>query len=144
MILIAHRGNTEGPNPQYENSPEYITYASNQGFDVEVDVWHIDQKWYLGHDEPQYETTIGFLSQSGLWIHCKNHDALRTLVIFDDMNIFYCTNEEYVLTSQNVIWAFPGIKGDANTICVMPEYNDTPTEGAMGVCSDYIGKYKYD
>jgi hypothetical protein len=37
-IVIAHRGNQEGPCPQWENHPEYIQTALNAGFHVEVDV----------------------------------------------------------------------------------------------------------
>jgi hypothetical protein len=144
MILIAHRGNINGPNPEQENRPEYINEAVEQGYDVELDVRLENNKWFLGHDESQYEIELDFILRKGLWIHCKNHTALRTLLKIDNVNVFYCTNEEYVLTSQNVIWAFPGIQGDANTVCVMPEYHNTPTEGSMGICSDYIGNYKND
>ena len=40
MKLIAHRGNIDGPNPERENSPEYIEEALKAGYDVEVDVWY--------------------------------------------------------------------------------------------------------
>jgi hypothetical protein len=39
MILIAHRGNLDGPNPSMENHPDYIDAAINAGFHVEVDLW---------------------------------------------------------------------------------------------------------
>ena len=38
MILIAHRGNTIGPNIEKENHPDYIDEAIKKGFDVEVDI----------------------------------------------------------------------------------------------------------
>ena len=38
MILISHRGNINGPNPEMENNPEYIQKALDLGYDVEVDV----------------------------------------------------------------------------------------------------------
>ncbi len=59
MKLIAHRGNTQGPNPERENSPEYIEEALNAGYDVEVDVWYdcATEKFWLGHDEPQYDVS---------------------------------------------------------------------------------------
>ena len=44
MKLIAHRGNINGPNPEKENHPDYINTAIKSGYDVEVDVWFIDNK----------------------------------------------------------------------------------------------------
>ena len=54
MILISHRGNIDGVKPTKENSPEYILEAISLGYDVEIDVWKVDGKWFLGHDEPEY------------------------------------------------------------------------------------------
>ena len=42
MILISHRGNTNGKLPSAENRPDYIDEAIGFGFDVEIDVWLID------------------------------------------------------------------------------------------------------
>ena len=55
MKLISHRGNISGPNPERENHPEYIFEVLQAGYDVEIDVWFVDNKFMLGHDEPQYE-----------------------------------------------------------------------------------------
>ena len=38
MILIAHRGNIDGPNPEMENNPQYIDKAIDSGYNVEIDV----------------------------------------------------------------------------------------------------------
>ena len=43
MILISHRGNLNGKTDD-ENKPKYIEEAFSQGFDVEVDVWYIDNQ----------------------------------------------------------------------------------------------------
>ena len=34
MILIAHRGNTSGPNPEKENNPQYVDKAIDSGYNV--------------------------------------------------------------------------------------------------------------
>jgi hypothetical protein len=75
MILISHRGNISGPNPERENQPEYIAEALNKGFDVEIDVWFTEGKFMLGHDEPQYEFPFELIDQAfpKLWIHCKKY-----------------------------------------------------------------------
>jgi hypothetical protein len=51
MILISHRGNINGKQPNKENHSLYIFEAIKQGFQVEIDVWFIDGKFKLGHDE---------------------------------------------------------------------------------------------
>jgi hypothetical protein len=55
--FISHRGNLHGPDPKLENKPPHIIEALNIGFDVEVDVFFRNKKFYLGHDHPQYEVS---------------------------------------------------------------------------------------
>jgi len=140
MILISHRGNIHGPNTTLENKPEYIIEAISSGFDAEVDVWLMDNNLFLGHDSPQYKINKSFLNINGLWIHCKNYNALKELS-HSNLNVFYHTTEDYVLTSKGFIWAYPGKPGNINTICVMPEWTNAPIEGYAGICSDYIGNF---
>ena len=145
MILIAHRGNISGPKKDLENKPDYITDALNNGFNVEIDLWLSKGGWYLGHDEPQYKTDFSFLNIHShlLWIHCKDYITFQTLIPYaKNLNFFYHTNEDYVLTSKNYIWAYPNQVGSKYTICVMPELNNSSVVGFAGVCSDYVGKYK--
>ena len=42
MILISHRGNINGKNPEKENHPDYIWVAIQAGYEVEIDVWFKD------------------------------------------------------------------------------------------------------
>ena len=68
MILISHRGNIDGPQPDTENKPSRIQYAISQGYDVEVDFWFVDNKFYLGHDEPTFQVSLDFLENKKLWL----------------------------------------------------------------------------
>jgi hypothetical protein len=145
MKLISHRGNLSGPNPEQENKPEYIAEALKQGYDVEIDVWFKDNKFMLGHDEPQYEFPFELIDQAypKLWIHCKNIDALSKLNELDPngskVNYFWHENDLGVLTSKSYIWSTNLIN---NGILVMPELFDRqPIETTMGICSDYIKNY---
>ena len=145
MILISHRGNISGPNPERENHPEYIAEALKQGYDVEIDVWFKDNKFMLGHDEPQYEFPFELIDQHypKLWIHCKNIDALSKLNELDPngskVNYFWHENDLGVLTSKSYIWSTNLIN---NGILVMPElFDKQPIETTMGICSDYIKNY---
>lgn len=143
MKLIAHRGNINEPNPQKENHPDYISEAVQLGYDVEIDVWLIDDKWYLGHDNPQYEIKYTFLLDFRFWLHAKNGDAFNELVNNDYVNTFWHTTEDWILTSKKYIWTYPNKKLFANSICVLPELGFIGNiKECHGICSDYIIKYK--
>jgi len=146
MKLISHRGNLEGPNPERENHPDYIIEAIQAGYDVEIDVWFKDGKFYLGHDEPQYLFPYDLLNgyYNKLWIHCKDMDSLSNLNELDSsgqkLNYFSHENDLGVLTSKGYIWSANVYK---RGILVMPEvFNKEPNKDTLGVCSDYITKYK--
>jgi hypothetical protein len=146
MILISHRGNISGPNPERENHPEYIFEALQAGYDVEIDVWFENGKFMLGHNEPQYEFPFELLDQHypKLWLHCKNMDALSILNQLDPngtkTNYFMHENDLGVLTSKGYIWSTNLFN---RGILVMPElFDKEPNEKTFGVCSDYIEKYK--
>jgi hypothetical protein len=146
MKLIAHRGNISGPNKELENHPEYILQALKKGFDVEIDLWFVDSKPFLGHDEAQYLVTEDFLRIPGLWIHCKNIDALTYLKSISINNPYFFHNtDDVTLTSNGYFWTYPGKKLSKWSIAVMPEmesfYN---IEIAYGVCSDFVSNYRRD
>lgn len=142
MKLISHRGNTSGRIPKLENDPDYIKNAIHLGYDVEIDVWYNDGLW-LGHDEPQYKTSIGFLlsNTDKLWIHCKNFEAL-TYLLKEDLRLFYHEKESYTTISNKLIWAHDINNVDEN--CIIPLLSKKDIENwqptnVYGVCSDYIG-----
>ena len=145
MKLISHRGNLNGPNPEQENHPDYIWDAIRAGFDVEIDVWWVDGKFKLGHDEPQYDFPFDLIKNhsSKIWIHCKNMDALSKLNELDPngtyFNYFSHDQDLGVLTSKGYIWSTNLYD---RGILVMPEvFNKQPIETTFGVCSDYIQNY---
>ena len=146
MILISHRGNITGPNPDRENNPAYVYEALRAGFDVEVDIHYIDGKFVLGHDEPQYQFPYELLKNwhNKMWIHCKNKEALVKLVEIDKggykLNYFWHEDDYATLTSKGFIWSINPLD---NGILVMPEStNNTPVDLTRGVCSDYVGEYE--
>lgn len=140
MIYIAHRGLYQGPNKEEENKPEQIDSAINLGFQCEVDVWSVNDVFYLGHDSPQYQIDIDFLSSRPLWIHAKNIDALLKLSQLD-LNCFWHENDRHTLTSKGFIWTSPGELLTTNSIMVMPEWTNIKeayTTDCYGICSDAI------
>jgi hypothetical protein len=143
MILISHRGNIDGKNTEKENHPDYINKAISLGYDVEVDLWFIDGRTYLGHDKPQYEVDDVWLSTRAdkLWIHCKNMESLNW-IRSTILHYFWHEEDTLTLTSKQYIWVYPGKQPIIGSIAVMPEiYNDDISK-CLGICSDNILKYK--
>jgi len=144
MILISHRGNINGRIESSENEPTYIDLAISKGYNIEIDVWFINNMLFLGHDKPLYNIQIKWIlaRNKKLWIHCKNLEAINYFRKYDGLNYFWHENDTITLTSLNYIWAFPGKQPIENSIAVMPEiYNDNISR-CVGVCSDFIKKYK--
>ena len=40
-----------GPNIEEENKPNYLINTINKGFYVELDLWYVNNKLYLGNDK---------------------------------------------------------------------------------------------
>lgn len=146
MKLIAHRGLTNGPNVDLENKPEQILKSLSEGYDCEIDLWYVNGDLYLGHDGPQYSINKDFLREIGLWIHAKNLAALRFLVD-TNYNYFWHQNDDFILTSHNFIWTYPGKDLTMRSVMVMPEWLDNTLNNArqarcFGVCSDFVAQLK--
>jgi hypothetical protein len=143
MRLISHRGNITGPNPDLENNPSYIKEALNAGYDVEVDVWYQENKFWLGHDSPEYQIEIDFLHTSKLWCHAKNDQALFAMQSQEGIHYFWHQDDDFTLTSEGFIWTYPEKTLYYNSICVLPEMgHDDNIEHCYGICSDFIYLYK--
>jgi len=144
MILISHRGNIEGKNPERENHPDYVDEAIVLGYDVEIDLWSIEGVLLLGHDEPQYGISQHWLNErrNKLWVHCKNVEAIEWMNTISGFIYFWHEEDTVTLTSFSHIWAYPGKQPIVNSIAVMPEIYNEEVMHCKGVCSDYIKRYK--
>lgn len=151
MKLISHRGNVSGKFESWENEPTYIDAAINEGFDVEVDVWYLEDHpnvLFLGHDKPLYGVGIKWFQDriTKLWIHCKNIEAVRFLQTHDVgqyLHYFWHQEDDITLTSFNYLWTYPNKPLTDNSICVLPELNNQEVpDYVYGICSDYIQDYK--
>lgn len=144
-IKIAHRGNISGPNKDFENHPEYIAFALNNGYHAEIDVWYLDGKIFLGHDNPQYEIDLKFLDKDNLWCHAKTIESLYFMLKlpFNHINCFFHDTDLAVLTSYGYIWTYPKNSYLTNkSIAVMPELVDGwDLSNALGICSDFPDNY---
>jgi len=141
LIKIAHRGNVLGPSHK-ENQPSYLLDAIGLGYDVEVDIWMIKDRLWLGHDGPQYLIEESFLSDIGAnaWFHCKNIEVFYYFnSVCPHLNYFWHQADDFTLTSQGRIWTYPGKPTTDRSIIVDilgdSEYKNIP----LGICSDYVG-----
>jgi len=156
MKLIAHRGNTHGPNEDKENSPDYIDKCLSEGYDAEIDVRYdpLTNVLWLGHDEPQYKASWKWIANRHelLWIHCKDittlHEFSKTTTT-NKYKYFWHEQDDHTLTSNNYIWTFPGKPYTPRSIMVMPEWNtkianlnDLRVVNCFGICSDYVAHLK--
>lgn len=142
MIYIAHRGLADGPDPKRENHPKQIERSLADGWECEVDVWLIDGQWSLGHDGPQWKVSFSFLHQGGLWLHCKNLEALHHLSA-TGLHFFAHDNDHHVLTSQRKIWTYPLNALTPISICVQPEWEadwrkTVANLSCYGICSKHV------
>lgn len=145
MKLIAHRGNLNGPNPSKENDPSYINDALKLGYDVEIDVWFVEDLYWLGHDFPQYSLINyeEFLLNPRLWVHAKNPQAYYNLLQDRDINVFWHTTEDFVLTSKGDLWTYPKKQLFPGSICVMPELGWLgDVDRCKAVCTDFVHEWK--
>ena len=155
--IIAHRAQIYGPSNSIENNPEQILYNINNFPSLinEIDIW-VNQSIYLGHDFPKYEIDLDFLINNSekLILHIKNIEfsskkAIENIdLISKNCHTFCHADDDFTVTSQNLIWLHPrnGIK--ENCIVVMPEkflnldsIDDLQSlSKAKGICTDYALK----
>ncbi len=146
MRLIAHRANLNGSSPKTENSPEAIQQALAAGYQVEVDVWADGRKLMLGHDKGVYPTTLSYLSNSDIIVHCKNAEALMA-VYGSALNYFWHQDDDYTVSSHGDLLIKPSSLPVPSGIILMPELSPFPLDLiklCAGVCTDKPSLYRTD
>lgn len=143
-MIISHRGNISEKIPNKENHPDYLLLAINFGYDIELDVWFIDNKFVLGHDIPQYIINDTFLMSNKMWIHAKNLKALHKLKELNVNCCFFHNTDDAVFTSNGWIWTYPGKQIISKyAIAVLPEtIYGWDISLASGVCTDFPIRYR--
>lgn len=151
MILISHRGNTNGINKELENTTDYIDSAIKKGFDVEIDIWHKNNQFYLGHDGPEKKIEMKWLleREKSLWIHTKNFLSLKKL-LNTKLKLFFHEKESHVLIyNTKLIWSHE--LSEADNVSIIPLLDqksisnylkrNKKKQNIAGICSDFIELY---
>jgi hypothetical protein len=138
MIIISHRGNVKGSDPFNENNPIHIKKLLDSSIYVEIDVWFINNRFYLGHDKPDYEITLVFLKHKNLWCHAKNLEALQEL-LKENIICFWHQEDDFTLTSNNYIWTYPN-KNVGNLSIIVDKSKDWRSKNynCYGICVDFL------
>ena len=146
MILIAHRGNVNGSQPENENNLEYIKQAMEAGYSVEIDVWKINGKFFLGHDTPDHEVSLQFLTNHSnqVMVNVGEPELFCQLeaMLACGIHCFWHEEDDFTLTSNNKIWTYPNKDATKKSIVVcntLEECIKYIDQGVYGVCSDYVG-----
>jgi hypothetical protein len=143
MKFISHRGNLTGVFSELENSPNYIMAAIDADFDVEVDVWYVDDKIMLGHDAPTYEVDLNFIKNTRFWCHAKNAEALE-FMLANGVHCFWHEGDQRVLTSKGFVWTYPYKQLIDNSIVVIldKELDHAYVSRAIAVCGDFVQSWR--
>lgn len=105
MIKIAHRGNFKGRNSERENTATYIEEAINAGFDVMIDVWLLDGKWYLGYDFPKEVIDLSFMERPQIWVRARDLPGYVSLYSQKKVHVFWHKDDDFTFTSKGIKWA---------------------------------------
>jgi len=125
-----------------------INIAIAAGFDVEIDIWHVNNRFFLGHDYPKCYVDESFLidHSSRLWCHAKTLQALYALLDMPMMECFFHNIDQYTLTSNDLIWTYPDMPVTDKSIMLLFEkfsLEDAKIpEYIYGLCSDHIKYYR--
>lgn len=140
-LIISHRGNINGINERFENDPFVIENIIAAGHDVEIDVWFIENKWYLGHDYPMHQVDLDFLNNKKLWCHAKNLNCLKNM-LNNGINCFWHQEDDFTLTSSGIIWTYPGKKVCDKSVIVCNTLEEAKNilqnTDAFGICTDFL------
>ena len=130
-----------GSNKETENKPDTIKEAIEYGFDCEIDVWYVNDVFFLGHDYPETRIPYSFLElySENLWIHCKHLESLVKLK--DTFHCFYHDKDLYTLTSRGYIWGNVNSPCHVSAVQVMPERSGVFSTSCYGICTDYPIRY---
>jgi hypothetical protein len=141
VLVISHRGNLAGPS-KWENEPGYVRDALAAGFGVEIDLWQVDDEWFLGHDRPDYRINPEELDQSNVFIHLKTPH----LPPLHRADAFAIERDPYVLTLRGLLWTNYGCEVGPRSVACAPDLVGAAQglgeflatcRDAMGICTDY-------
>ena len=149
MKLISHRGNFSGIYSDRENKPSYIDTTLSLGYDVEVDIRYVNDKFYLGHDNPDFLVSEKWITERKdyIWFHCKDLLSAQKFKKMDCEIKYFChSSDDFVLTSTNHTWVH-NLELELDDTCIIPLLDIKSIENynnqlVYAICTDFINILK--
>ncbi len=150
MLYISYRGIYDGTNYEYANTPNQLGKAMGAGFSCMIDVWKVDDKFYLGNDQPLTEVTEKYIQGNRWWINARNTAMqawLPTQISTLYPNWFYFTTPNpppaYVTASNGKLITPGTVPINNNSVIFLPEIDDkglfsTVHLSNYAICSTYL------
>ena len=150
MLYISYRGIYDGTNYEDANTPSQLGKAMGMGFSCMIDIWKVDDKFYLGSDQPLTEVTEKYIQGNRWWINARNTAMQNWLPTQNQKlypNWFYFTTPTppppYV-TASNGKLITPGTVPIYNdSVIFLPEIDDKGLFSTVhlrnyAICSTYL------
>ncbi len=137
-IIISHLGNTDGPQPELENTLPYIQKALKDGWHVCVDVVFKHGQFLLPHANGCHTISPAILAKQRVWSRAYNAETVDALCNVNAHCFLYSDNF-MSLTSAQFIWTLPPHTLVSRSIAMLPEtYERAWLENAepAGLCSN--------
>ena len=138
-IIIKHRNRRNGPGKD-DNYPASILISICEGHNVEIDVWLINNEFYLGHDAPSFKIDEKFLENHLLWCHAKNSEALFKMLDNPNIHCFWHDNDKHTITSNGFIWQAHYDDLTDKTVVVDLSPNPNFNANCYALCLDFVPK----
>lgn len=113
-----------------------------------VDIWKVDNKFYLGTEEPTIEVSSDYFKGNRFWLNARNNDMYIWLQSQDSKKYPHYftvpeTQPNYVTVSDGRDWVFSNIAINEACVVVLPEITDRGMLSTVklknyGVCSCYL------
>jgi len=150
MFYISYQGIFNGSDYEDANTPKQIGKALSAGFSVNIDVWRIDNKLYVGNNQPTIEVTEKYIQGNRFWINAKNTD-MQTWIATQPPRLYpnyfhfeASTPPPPYATASNGKLITPGtVPINLNSVMYLPEINDRSLltmvkVRAYAICSTYL------
>jgi hypothetical protein len=145
-LRVYHRGNS-ARDLSVENNPKKLLELVRRGRHIELDIWTVGNKLFVGHDRPDVEVTYDWLLavEPRALIHCKDGRTFSVLRRYFACrgiaaNLFYHTSEDYALSTGGWVITYPGKPVFGEFLSMMPETagRNPNMEAAAIICSDKL------
>jgi hypothetical protein len=150
MLYISYQGIYDGQNYEDANTPKQINKALGKGFSCLIDVWRIDNKLYVGTEQPVIEVTEKYIQGPRFWINAVNEDmqtwiATQSSTLYPNyFNFAASTPPPPYATASNGKLITPGtVPINTDSVMFLPEINDRSLYTMVkvksyGICSGFL------